>query len=277
MATDYSWGVIGTSPSATQFITSLQRGGRHIAGVAGKSFAQAIAFATQNSIMQAMLTPQQLITNQQIDAVYFDEDFSEECWLIQMAMQAGKHILFNQMAADNVSRLAYLKQQAQNAGIQVAVLNPLLTMPLVEKVAGLLENETVQKLTMYIAPGQDPRRYTDIFCSWLSSLLPHARLALAKAGQFLFEGDGVEASIKESTEPDLIEKLSVQTDRNVYLLDSALVPLTLKINGEEPEVVGKSKLAQLYFIEEFEKQAGESYQLLEKQELVMAHIRQLAE
>ena len=142
------------------------------------------------------------------------------------------------------------------------MLNPLLTMPLVEKVAGLLENETVQKLTIYIAPGQDPRKFTDIFCSWLGSLLPHARLTLANAGKFLFEGAGIEAAIKESTEPDMIEKLSVQTDRNVYLLDSALVPLSLKINGAEPEVVGKSKLAQLYFIEEFENEAGNNYQLL---------------
>lgn len=101
MATDFSWGILGTSSGAAQITTALQRGGRHIAGVAGKSFSQAIAFATQNAIMQAMLNPQQLLANQQIDAVFFDTDYAADSGLIKRALQSGKHVLLQEFPAQN--------------------------------------------------------------------------------------------------------------------------------------------------------------------------------
>jgi hypothetical protein len=275
LATDFSWGILGTGSSAAQFITSLQRGGRHIAGVAGKSFSEAIAFATQNAIMRAMLNPQQLLANQQIDAVYFDNDFASNEVLIKKALQYGKHVLLQELSEQNTGWLAGLKKLAQHYNLQLAVLNPLLTMPLVEKMTNLLAQQQVAQLTMYIAPDQNPVKYARVFCSWLSTLLPGANLKLVDSKKLLFKGPQAQARIASSTEPSLIEKLLVKTKANVYLLDSALVPLSLKINGGEPTLIGEAKLAQFYFIEEFEKLAGKSYELLARQEQVFSLLKQL--
>lgn len=275
MATDYSWGIIGTGASAAQFITSLQRGGRHIAGVAGKSFSQAIAFATQNAIMQAMLNPQQLLANQQIDAVFFAQDFAHNSELIKQALQSGKHVLLQELSLNDADWLINLKQLAQQNKLQLAVLNPLLTMPLVQKMNDLLAQQKVTQLTMYIAPDQNPVKYAQVFCSWLSNLLPHTELKLADKQTVLFKGPAFQAKIASSTEPSLIEKLLVKAKANIYLLDSALVPLSLKINGSEPFLTGEAKLAQFYFIEKFEELAGHNYELLERQEQVFNLLKKL--
>lgn len=273
MATDFSWGILGTSSGAAQITTALKRGGCHIAGVAGKSFSQAIAFATQNAIMQAMLNPQQLLANQQIDAVFFDTDYAAS-GLIKRALQSGKHVLLQEFSAQKLAELTPLKKLAEQTKLQLAILNPLLTMPLVKKMGTLLTTQTVKKVTMYIAPKQDPDKYARIFCSWLGSLLPKAKLAV-KGKQLLFKGPHLVAEVAQSTEPDLIEKLLLETNQAVYSLDSALVPLSLQTNGSEPELLGQAKLAQLYFVEEFEKQAGRNYLLLEKQIMILNLLQRL--
>lgn len=112
MSNTIRWGIIGTGLIADMFVTDLLENGHTVTAVGSRSQESADAFASKFGIAHAHATYEDLVADDEVDAVYVATPHPMHADNATLALVAGKHVLIekpftlNASEADQVVTLA---------------------------------------------------------------------------------------------------------------------------------------------------------------------------
>ena len=124
------WGVIGCGVIANQMAEALAAEGRHIDGVANRTYEKAVAFADKHGVARVYDTIDELIVAPDIDVLYLTTPHNTHITYLRKALTAGKHVLCEKSITLNSAELAEARELASAHGVQLMDACTILHMPL---------------------------------------------------------------------------------------------------------------------------------------------------
>lgn len=124
------WGVIGCGVIANQMAEALAAEGRHIDGVANRTYEKAVAFADKHGVARVYDTIDDLIATPDIDVLYLTTPHNTHITYLRKALAAGKHVLCEKSITLNSAELAEARELASAHGVQLMDACTILHMPL---------------------------------------------------------------------------------------------------------------------------------------------------
>ena len=124
------WGVIGCGVIANQMAEALAAEGRHIDGVANRTYEKAVAFADKHGVARVYDTIDDLIAAPDIDVLYLTTPHNTHITYLRKALAAGKHVLCEKSITLNSAELAEARELASAHGVQLMDACTILHMPL---------------------------------------------------------------------------------------------------------------------------------------------------
>lgn len=124
------WGVIGCGVIANEMAEALAAEGRHIDGVANRTYGKAVAFAEKHGVSRVYDTIDELIASPDIDAIYLTTPHNTHIIYLRRALAAGKHVLCEKSITLNSAELAEARELASAHGVQLMDACTILHMPL---------------------------------------------------------------------------------------------------------------------------------------------------
>ena len=124
------WGVIGCGVIANQMAEALAAEGRHIDGVANRTYEKAVAFADKHGVARVYDTIDDLIAAPDIDVLYLTTPHNTHITYLRKALAAGKHVLCEKSITLNSAELAEARELAAEHGVQLMDACTVLHMPL---------------------------------------------------------------------------------------------------------------------------------------------------
>lgn len=124
------WGVIGCGVIANQMAEALAVEGRHIDGVANRTYEKAVAFADKHGVAWVYDTIDELIAAPDIDVLYLTTPHNTHITYLRKALAAGKHVLCEKSITLNSAELAEARELASAHGVQLMDACTILHMPL---------------------------------------------------------------------------------------------------------------------------------------------------
>lgn len=129
-ASQLRWGVIGCGVIANQMAEALAAEGRHIDGVANRTYEKAVAFADKHGVARVYDTIDDLIAAPDIDVLYLTTPHNTHITYLRKALAAGKHVLCEKSITLNSAELAEARELAFAHGVQLMDACTILHMPL---------------------------------------------------------------------------------------------------------------------------------------------------
>lgn len=124
------WGVIGCGVIANEMAEALAAEGRHIDGVANRTYGKAVAFAEKHGVSRVYDTIDELIASPDIDAIYLTTPHNTHIIYLRRALAAGKHVLCEKSITLNSAELEEARCLAAEHGVQLMDACTILHMPL---------------------------------------------------------------------------------------------------------------------------------------------------
>lgn len=127
------WAVIGCGVIANQMAQVMQLAGRHLAGVANRTYEKAQAFAEVWGVERVYRSFEELYADPAIDAVYITTPHNTHIAFLRDALAAGKHVLCEKSITLNSAELAEARALADEHGVVLMDATTILHMPLYRK------------------------------------------------------------------------------------------------------------------------------------------------
>lgn len=135
-APELRWAVIGCGVVANQMAQTLALAGRHLAGVANRTYEKALAFAERYGVERVYRTFDDLYADPDVDAVYITTPHNTHIAFLRRALAAGKHVLCEKSITLNAAELAEARELAAAHGVVLMDATTILHMPLYAKLLG---------------------------------------------------------------------------------------------------------------------------------------------
>ena len=111
-APELRWAVIGCGVVANQMAQTLALAGRHLAGVANRTYEKALAFAERYGVERVYRTFDDLYADPDVDAVYITTPHNTHLAFLRRALAAGKHVLCEKSITLNAAELVEARELA---------------------------------------------------------------------------------------------------------------------------------------------------------------------
>ena len=132
-APELRWAVIGCGVVANQMAQALELAGRHLTGVANRTYDKACAFAERYGVKRVYRTFEDLYADPDIDAIYITTPHNTHIGFLRAALTAGKHVLCEKSITLNAAELAEARALAAAHGVVLMDATTILHMPLYAK------------------------------------------------------------------------------------------------------------------------------------------------
>lgn len=143
-----NWAVIGCGVIANQMAQTLALAGRHIVGVANRTYDKAQAFAERYGVERVYKTYADLYADPAIDAVYITTPHNTHIAFLREALAAGKHVLCEKSITLNSAELAEARALAAEHGVVLMDATTILHMPLYRKLLAEARSGAFGPLTL---------------------------------------------------------------------------------------------------------------------------------
>src|SRR5690625_272003 len=121
MTEQVRWGVLGAARIARNaVIPAIRRAGAGEVVAVSSASGRAEAFATEASIARHYASHDELLADDEVDAVYIALPNSEHARWTIAAAQAGKHVLCEKPIVQGVAELDEVEEACRAAGVQLA-------------------------------------------------------------------------------------------------------------------------------------------------------------
>ncbi|HEY0375205.1 MAG TPA: Gfo/Idh/MocA family oxidoreductase [Amnibacterium sp.] len=135
------WGVIGPGGIAGDWVdTVLRNTGQRVVAVGSRSLERAERFAAEHGVERAVGSPEALVADAEVDAVYVATPHSEHRRLGVLAADAGKHVLIEKPIGLTADDAIAVRDAARRAGVLAAEAMWTRYLPGFSVVAQLLQN-----------------------------------------------------------------------------------------------------------------------------------------
>ena len=124
------WAVIGCGVIANEMAQALALEGRHLAGIANRTKAKAVAFAEKYGVEKVYDSYEELYADPGIDAVYITTPHNTHIDFMRACLSAGKHVLCEKSITLNSEELAEGRRLAAENGVVLMDATTILHMPL---------------------------------------------------------------------------------------------------------------------------------------------------
>lgn len=152
LAPPLNWGILAPGGIAATFVSAAQRFTRQRFVAAGsRSLDRAQAFATEHSIPKAYGSYEELVADDEVDAIYVASPHSEHRAQALLAIEAGKHVLVEKAFTRNAAEAREVVAAA--AAADVTLMEAMWTrfMPRADVVRRLLADGALGELEVFIA------------------------------------------------------------------------------------------------------------------------------
>lgn len=274
-----NWGIIGCNLAAQNIAFNLHRLERHIGAVADANYLSAIRFAKKQMVMQA-LPIQNLLHDQQIDAIFLAATLDQQLELVKSALLARKNILYDQLGQISLADLQSLQELASQQQVLFFPNLPTFAMPLLSNLRQ--QNLTIKSINAYFANGANLADYLATVAALLAGLglaITDLKLISSSKSQILLSMNELHIKLLTTNNTDLIENVVVTTNDKQLLLTSVFAPAKLQLyplRDQPIQTIGHSNQATQYLLQTFENQISASYLPLSFTHLGIA-IKRLAE
>lgn len=143
-----NWAVIGCGVIANQMAQTLALAGRHLVGVANRTYDKAQAFAERYGVERVYKTYAELYADPAIDAVYITTPHNTHIAFLREALAAGKHVLCEKSITLNSAELAEARALAAEHGVVLMDATTILHMPLYRKLLAEARSGAFGPLTL---------------------------------------------------------------------------------------------------------------------------------
>tara|TARA_B100000686_G_scaffold336046_1_gene405423 strand:- start:55 stop:1032 length:978 start_codon:yes stop_codon:yes gene_type:complete len=152
------WGIIGCGDVARRRVAAAILGDEHSDCLAAcrRDPAQLAQFCSDFEIPRAYTTHQELLADEQIDAVYVATPVSAHCEQVLAAAAAGKHVLVEKPMGCTVSECNQMIDACQRAGVRLGVAYYRRFYPVVERMHQLLREGHLGELLSIAAVTANP-------------------------------------------------------------------------------------------------------------------------
>lgn len=124
------WAVIGCGVIANQMAQTFALAGRHLAGVANRTYEKAADFARTYHVSNVYSSFDELYADPTIDAIYITTPHNTHIDFLRGALAAGKHVLCEKAITLNSAELAEARELAAANNVVLMDATTVLHMPL---------------------------------------------------------------------------------------------------------------------------------------------------
>lgn len=253
-----NWGIVGCNLAATNIAFNLHRLQRHIGAVADPNYLSAIRFAKEQMVMQA-LPVQDLINDQQIDAIFLADAIGNQQEVVQSALLEHKSVLYDQLGQITLTDLRSLQRLASNEHVLLFPNLPTAAMPLLTELKK--KDLNISSIKAYFATDADLPSFIPTVAAFLIGLgltIVRLKLVKASANSISFILDDIKIELLHTNDTDLLENSLITTDSHQLLLTSIFAPAKLQpyplAADQSPQMVGEGSKATQYLLQSFENQ-----------------------
>ncbi|PUB27666.1 putative dehydrogenase [Promicromonospora sp. AC04] len=146
------WGIIGTGWIATRFVRAVhRRTAQRVAAVTARDPYRLSSFATTHDIPTSYPTPEALLADESIDAVYIATPHSSHRDLALQAIAAGKPVLVEKPIALSAAEAREIATAARAAGVLVMEAMWTRYLPQIDIVRQMLDDGTLGDIHLVTA------------------------------------------------------------------------------------------------------------------------------
>ncbi len=129
----YNWVTLGCGAIASQLAQAMEKEGRTLYGVAGRTYEKAAAFARTYGITNVYQTIEDVFTDDAVDIIYIATPHNTHSQYLNKALEAGKHVLCEKSITLNAQELAKAHEIAARQQVILAEAMTIYHMPLYKK------------------------------------------------------------------------------------------------------------------------------------------------
>lgn len=167
-----TWGIIGTGGIAHRFAGNMKMSGTKMVGVAARNFEKTKKFAQEYGIEQAYEAVDEMLANEQIQAIYIATTNNTHVDFIKQALLAGKHVLCEKPMAINTKQFDECAALAKKQGLILEEAFTPFHMPVMKKLREIVDSGVISDIKLIEAD----------FCENIGELNDDSRMLNSKLG-----------------------------------------------------------------------------------------------
>ncbi|CCI84501.1 Gfo/Idh/MocA family protein [Lactobacillus pasteurii] len=167
-----TWGIIGTGGIAHRFAGNMKMSGTKMVGVAARNFEKTKKFAQEYGIEQAYEAVDEMLANEQIQAIYIATTNNTHVDFIKQALLAGKHVLCEKPMAINTKQFDECAALAKKQGLILEEAFTPFHMPVMKKLREIVDSGVISDIKLIEAD----------FCENIGELNDDSRMLNPKLG-----------------------------------------------------------------------------------------------
>lgn len=167
-----TWGIIGTGGIAHRFAGNMKMSGTKMVGVAARNFEKTKKFAQEYGIEQAYEAVDEMLANEQIQAIYIATTNNTHVNFIKQALLAGKHVLCEKPMAINTKQFDECVALAKKQGLILEEAFTPFHMPVMKKLREIVDSGVISDIKLIEAD----------FCENIGELNDDSRMLDPKLG-----------------------------------------------------------------------------------------------
>lgn len=167
-----TWGIIGTGGIAHRFAGNMKMSGTKMVGVAARNFEKTKKFAQEYGIEQAYEAVDEMLANEQIQAIYIATTNNTHVDFIKQALLAGKHVLCEKPMAINTKQFDECAALTKKQGLILEEAFTPFHMPVMKKLREIVDSGVISDIKLIEAD----------FCENIGELNDDSRMLNSKLG-----------------------------------------------------------------------------------------------
>ena len=145
---NYNWACIGCGHIANEMAQAMEEKGKRFYCVAGRSAANAEAFAKRYEIEKVYASPYDVFSDENVDIVYIATPHNRHIEYILKAAESKKHVLCEKAITLNSAELSLAIDACRKNGVVLAEAMTVFHMPVYNEVEKYVNDGSLGKLKM---------------------------------------------------------------------------------------------------------------------------------